>query len=260
MSCQSGSCATEDILSCKIKSFKEFRNYIKRQLGAPVLCVEIADSQLDDIICDTIGDFYRYLSGEATFRDYEVFELKKGQTEYDFKGKRIAAIVDFNQRNNLLNANNLFTIERQMYGANHPLTGFQFNHSREYGFGLSSMETVMMHFKEFQNMFGTEYQVNYNEMDKKLRIYPTPKSDLWGVLEVFRYENWEKFFQHPIFKKLAVARAKKLWALHLKKYSMTLPGGGTMNGSEIYSDGMAEEEKAWEMLISESAPPMFFVG
>jgi hypothetical protein len=41
---------------------------------------------------------------------------------------------------------------------------------------------------------------------------------------------------------------------------LTLPGGGTINGSEIYSDGVTDEEKAFEDIKKEAAPAMFFVG
>ena len=77
---------------------------------------------------------------------------------------------------------------------------------------------------------------------------------------IFVYFCARLFFNHILFRRLVVARAKKLWGLHLKKYALTLPGGGSINGSEIYSDGVAEEEKAFEAVQKEAAPAMFCVG
>jgi hypothetical protein len=46
----------------------------------------------------------------------------------------------------------------------------------------------------------------------------------------------------------------------LKKYSVTLPDGMGITGSEMYSEGMAEEEKILEDIRLMSAPVDFFIG
>jgi len=51
------------------KSRDEFKDYILRRLGAPVINVEIADIQLDDIIDDTVELFNEY-HADGSFRTY----------------------------------------------------------------------------------------------------------------------------------------------------------------------------------------------
>ena len=52
----------------------------------------------------------------------------------------------------------------------------------------------------------------------------------------------------------------KMWGRILKKYNVTLPGGATINGADIYNDGVAEEEKVMERIYSEGEHPSFFIG
>ena len=58
----------------KIDTVPLFRDYIKRQLGHPVLCVELADEQITELIRDTIDIFQRYMYSEGTYKDYMIIE------------------------------------------------------------------------------------------------------------------------------------------------------------------------------------------
>ena len=236
------------------------RDYIKRQLGSPVVCVEIANEQLDDIIGDGVKDMQRYLIGEGSYKDYMKFTLTSGVSAY-YISDDLEAVVDFDTIQGFNGVNQLFTIEHNilyndLVGGNLLGTG----PTADAGGLLSNWNTQMMYLEEIRNEFSIMYSVQYNALSKMLLVVPTPKENAVGLLQVFRRETTEMFFNHILFRRLVVARAKKLWGLHLKKYALTLPGGGSINGSEIYSDGVAEEEKAFEAVQKEAAPAMFWVG
>jgi hypothetical protein len=80
------------------------------------------------------------------------------------------------------------------------------------------------------------------------------------LLRVYKKEYAKNLYNHPLVKKLCVARGMQEWGQNLDKYSMSLPGGGTINGSAIIARGEALEEKVMENLKLETEPPVFIVG
>lgn len=245
---------------CDIVNLLGMRDYIKRQLGSPVICVEIANEQLDDIICDGIKDMHRYLIGEASYKTYMSFSLSANVSAYSIS-EDLESVVDFDTTQGFNGVNQLFTVEHNILY--NDLVGGQLlgtGSGSNQGGILGNWNTQMMYLEEIRNEFSVKYSVQYNSLSKQMFVVPTPKENLTGLLEVFKREDSTLIYNHILFRRLVVARAKKLWGTHLKKYSLTLPGGGTINGSEIYSDGVAEEEKAFEAVQKEAAPAMFFVG
>ena len=55
-------CRLQDrfMMEHQIQNLVQLKAYIKGQLGAPVICVEISDGQLEDIIRDTVQYIWRY--------------------------------------------------------------------------------------------------------------------------------------------------------------------------------------------------------
>lgn len=248
-----------------ISDVQGMRDYIKRQLGSPVICVEIANEQLDDIIGDAVKDMHRYLIGEGSYRDWMAFTLTPGVSSYQISAD-IEAVVDFDTIAGFNGINQLFTIEHNILY--NDMVGGQLIGTGTGGGGggggiLANWNTQMMYLEEIRNEFSIMYNAQYNALTKTLIITPTPKAEdgvITGLLQVFKREDTAAMYNHILFRRLCVARAKKLWGLHLKKYSLTLPGGGTIAGDSIYSDGVADEEKAFEAIQKEATPAMFSVG
>jgi len=238
----------------------EARNYIKRKLGHPVICVEIADEQLNDIIYDTIQDADRYLYGEGNYRDYMAFTISANVAEYTLD-PCITDVIEFDFTSLLDGINVLHSPTHMLLyndwvtNGNYPGGGQSAGASSLVGYDLA-----MTYLKEIENQFKVSYQADYHEPSNVLKILPTPKESGTGLLKIWRKSDVNDMFDHTLVKKLMVARAMMQWGLHLKKYQVNMPGGGTTNGSEIYSDGLVMEEKAMEQLKSEGDYPQFFVG
>lgn len=254
-------CSNQDLCN-SIDSILETRNYIKRKLGHPVICVEIADEQLNDIICDTIQDADRYLYGEGTYRDYLAFPLTSGVSEYTLDAC-VSDVIAFDYTS-ILDGINVLHSPTHMLFYNDWVVNGNYPGGPGGGGSISSLvgyDIAMTGLKEVQNQLGTSYQADFHEPSRTLKLLPTPQEEnMVGLLKVWKKSDVKYMFDHPIVKKLMVARAMKQWGLHLKKYQVQMPGGGATNGDAIYQDGLVEEEKAWERLISEGEFPQFFVG
>ena len=247
-----------------ILTMTEFRAYIRRQLGSPVICVEIDDTQLDDIICDAIDLAKRYFYGEALYKDYLAFNVVAGTSAYNLSGvdgNEIEDVVDFSARSEG-SLNSLFSLSN--FAAADIFRGLGYGQGGSYSYGqglsLASYQSTLIYADEVHNRLGISFVADYSSNSKIMRLIPTPTENGKALISVYRKESNEKLFNHIVIKKLATAMSKKLWGLHLKKYVMQLPGGGTLNGDSIYSDGVTEEEHWLERLVSEAEPPMFFIG
>lgn len=241
------------------------RNYIKKKLGYPVICVEIADEQLDEIINDSIQDAQRYLYGEGLYRDWMILSLTAGTSAYELPCE-ISDVIDFEYQSYLDGINVLHSPSHMLLyndwvqQGNYP--GGPGNGGGHGGNApmLMGYDIAMTYYKEVINQFKKVYSVHYHDPSRTLRVVPTPTSDVTGMIRVWKRSDVQYMYDHPIVKKLMVARALMQWGLHLGKYTVTMPGGGTANGDLIYSRGEIQEEKALESLKSEGQYPQFWCG
>ncbi len=247
----------------RMNDYLKTRNYIKKRLGSPVICVEIDDSQLDIIIDDAIQDAARYLYGEGTKRDYLAFPITAGTSAYQMDCN-ITDTISFDYTSYLDGINVLFS-QTHMLLYNDWVTQGNYPGGPSQGGGgdpgaLVSYDIAMMYLQEVKNQFSIMYKADYHEPSRMLTLTPTPTTCGTGLLTVWKRSDVTDMMDHPIVKKLMVARSMMQWGLHLGKYQIQMPGGGTTNGDTIYSNGLVMEEKAWEQLISEGEYPQFFVG
>lgn len=245
-------------------NIQAFKDYILRKLGMPVINVELHDSQLTDVIFDSVQDFQRYAYSEGSYPDYLVFNLSAGVSTYDLSGSNIEDVYDIQLSVGPDGINTLFSPTNLLLGSDLAgmggIPGANATNNSTPGLAIAGFDIAMMYIKEIQAAFGKNYRVDYRPQTQKLMVVPTPTTSGTGLLSIYRNEDAIALYSNPLVKKLAVARAKIQWGSHLKKYNMTLPGGGTMTGQDIYNEGKADETEILDQIRGESEPPDFFIG
>jgi hypothetical protein len=83
------------MVNMNISSKEELKKYILVELGAPILKVELADIQMEQLIDSAIATFHRYNAGEGSIYEYGAFEAKAGKTLYNLRsiGDEVASII-----------------------------------------------------------------------------------------------------------------------------------------------------------------------
>lgn len=246
------------------ETLEEMRQYIYTRLGHPVVNVEVAPEQLDVIIYDTVQDFQRYNYGDGVDLEYTTLLVSAGVSEYYVGDSNIEAAYDIDISYGIDGINTLFSPTHMLLyndwvaNGNYPGgTGYMFGGG---GGVLSNYEISMEYLEQAKQMFGKHYEVKFNSAKKSLIVTPTPDSCAVATIGLYRKADMEQLYNHPLVKKLAVARARVQWGMSLAKYTITLPDGSTMNGMEIANRGFEEEEKWYEEIRAESEPIDFFVG
>lgn len=257
----------------KIKSMTEMKNFCLVALGFPVLNIEISDEQLEQCIDTTIQDFQRYSYSEGTFRDYFILATSAGVMDYplsstaEFKTGRILdnveGVWDFSVSFGMDGINMLFSPA-------HILLYNQYVEQGSYpggpgmgspgGLVLADYQTAMMYLGEINEMFGKMYSVAYLPGREVIRVTPTPTDCVIGVLILWRSEYAHNLYNHPLVKKLAVARAGIRWCRNLLKYNGQLPDGLSINVEGYLQDYKEDETKWFDRIYDESQPNDFIVA
>ena len=248
-------------------SLAEMRQYILTRLGHPVVNVEVAEQQLDIAIMDTIQDFNRYNYGDGVDLVNTTLCVSAGVSEYYVGDSGIEAAFDVNLSfaegdiNALFSPTHLLLYNEWVNNGNYP--GGPGNSLYSFGGGgglLTSYEIMGEYMAQANQMLAEQHTVKFNYSNQSLIVTPTPKRPMIATLKLYCRTDAERLYNHPLVKKIAVARAKVQWGLQLGKYTITLPDGSTMNGFEIMNRGYEEEEKWFEQMRAESEPIDFFVG
>ena len=261
---------------------QELKDYCLRRLGAPILEINVANEQIEDIIDMSLQYF-----NERHFDGVEKMFLKHKFTEADItrfqtsNSDTVAANGDtWQERNNYLEIpdhvigverifsfvastirGDLFGIEYQMFL--NDLYAFGSLDILNYYMTKSYLETLDMVLNT-----GSMLQIRYTKRQNRLYIDHDPKfldKDRWLVIECYRALNpteYSKIYNDSFLKKYVTAQIKMQWGQNLIKFNnIQLPGGASFNGEKLYEEGKIEISDIESRMQSEyELPPNFLIG
>jgi hypothetical protein len=251
------------------------KDYVLRNLGHPVINVELDDLQMDDFINTAIEEFLPYCD-DGHEKRFKVLQLECGKTSYQMTDD-VYSILGLYQSNYLDYSpapSDLFSINQYM--ANDMMIG---------GLGkmdILSLELVQEQISTLGVVFGQRIEFEYNEITKELYLHADPKSqtyfnDIGGnnlmvFMEFYKKLNYELFndneenplYGHYWIQQICVAYGRIQWAMNLMKYNgSTLPNGMTLNPEAQLQKGQDSVENLMRQLHEEnkfSDPVDFFIG
>ena len=279
-------------------SRSEFKQYCLRQLGAPVLEINVADEQCEDRIDDAIQYFQeRHFDGVVrTYLKYKITQadIDRGRasmatgkqsagitsetassdiagTDTDFTWYEnsnyiqvppsvigVEKIFRFGGSNSI--SNNMFSIKYQLF-----LNDIAFNLGYN---GLLSYAMTQTYLSDIDFLLTTEKQIRFNQRQDRLYLdidWSACVENEWIVLECFRLLNpndYTRVWNDSFLKKYTTALIKKQWGQNLLKFQgVKLPGGIEMNGRQIYDDAEKELEIIREQMSNTyELPPLDMIG
>jgi hypothetical protein len=276
-------------------SRSDFKNYCLRQLGAPVLEINVADEQIDDIIDDALQYFHeRHFDGVLrTYLKYQVtqddIDRGKGPGQSGVTGITTTTATstidgasmqfDWEENSNYLQvppsvigvekvfhfdgsqsmSSGMFSIKYQLFLNDIYFWGamemLTYNMTRTYLADLEFALTTQKQFRFNQRMDRLYLDVSWGEL--------TPGDYL--VIDCFRTldpNDYVRVWNDSFLKKYTTALLKKQWGQNLIKFQgVKLPGGVELNGREIYEDGVKELETIREMMSNTyELPPLDMIG
>ena len=259
----------------------ELRDYCLRQLGFPVLEINVDDDQIEDAIDDAL-QYYRerhydgvermYLKHEFTAADETKFETSDTTTTingdvWEERNRYISIPPHvmgiskvFGLASNAIR-NNLFGIEYQIFLNDLYAVGSL--DMLNYYMVKQWMETIDMVLNN-----GSFVEFRFNQRQDRLYLdvgKDMLDEDVYVIIDCYRAldpDTFTQVYNDPFVKKYTTALIKRQWGQNLIKFNgIQLPGGVSMNGRELYTDAVNEIA---EMMAKSSStfelPPMDMIG
>lgn len=250
-----------------ITNLNEFIGYIKLKLGQPVQNVELDDSQIVQIIEDSVQTFWKYSMGDGAYQTVLSVNLSANVSAYQLPSG-IDSVVDMALSTSNGSINELFTVQNQtiypmlMQGNLVGGTGYGLSGPRSMGGAntLSEYNLSMIYLNQVKDFFQKRFTCQFSSNTNTLRVWPTPDYDCVAMLTVWQRELSEALYGNYHVKNLAVAQSFIQLGIHLGKYNIQLPGSGGLNYQMYIDRGTALEEKTLENIKLETWLPTIGVG
>jgi hypothetical protein len=269
-------------------------NYCKRQLGAPVLEINVADEQIDDLVDDALQYFHeRHFDGVVqTYLKYKITQedIDRGQGRGGTNPTGIVttttnasidgATVSFSYEENsnyiqvppaVIGINKIFrfdssTISNGMFSLKYQLflNDIYFFNSME----MLSYAMTKTYLSDIDFLLNTEKQIRFNQRQDRLYLdidWANVTKDEYIVLDCWRLldpNDFARVYNDSFLKRYLTALIKRQWGQNLIKFQgVKLPGGIELNGRQIYDDAERELDKIKEVMSNTyELPPLDMIG
>ena len=280
-------------------SRSELADYCKRQLGAPVLEINIADEQVEDIMDDAIQFFQeRHFDGVSqSFLKYKISQddIDRGLANMrGTSGDKTTGITTETATTEIVGVSTTFTFyENSNYlqvppeiigvtkifhydGAN-TITNNMFSVKYQlflndiYFWGATELLTYAMtktYLEDINFLLTTQKQIRFNQRMDRLYLdidWDGVTVGDYFVIDCFRALNpadYAQVYNDSFLKKYTVALMKRQWGQNLLKFQgVKLPGGVELNGRQIYDDAEKDLEIIREQMSNMyELPPLDMIG
>ena len=274
---------------------QELIDYCKRKLGAPVLEINVADEQIDDLVDDAIQLFQeRHFDGVyPTFYKYKITQndIDRGRSPGN---NSVVGLVTTTVTTNIVGTattfsytenSNYLQVPPNIIGVNkifqfdgtNTITNNMFSIKYQiflndvYHLGaveLLSYAMVKTYLEDLGFLLNTQKQIRFNKRQDRLYL------DIdWGSISVGTYviidcystldpNDYARIYNDSFLKPYLTSLIKRQWGQNLIKFQgVKLPGGIELNGRQIYDDGQKEIDVLMEKMSNTyELPPYDLIG
>ena len=240
-------------------SRQEFKDYVLRSLGRPVIEINVDDDQVEDRIDQALkyyGD-YHFDATERTYYKHQVTDADKVNKYITLPENIIGAVSIFSIGDPSVRSDDLFNIRYQIaLNDLYTLTSVS----------LVPYYMVMQHLATIQELLVGRQPIRFTRHRNRLMVdmdwatLNTGEYLLVEAYEVIDPEIYTDVWGDRWLALYAEQLIKRQWGTNLKKYDgMQMPGGITFNGQKIYDEADIKRMEE-EMIMNYSLPVMDMVG
>ena len=268
-------------------------DYAKRQLGFPVLEINVADEQFQDLLDDAIqvyqerhydGIVRMYLKYKITQEDIDRGEARGGEKNAGITTTTGTSTVGLTTSFNFEENQNYLQMPPSVIGVNQIFKlrsdtvydglfniKYQLFLNDLYQFGsidLLQYSMVQTYLEDITFLLNPDMKFRFNIRQDRLYIDTDFKTINVGdhfVIDCFRIldpNDFTQVYNDQFLKRYFTALCKKQWGQNLIKFQgVQLPGGIQLNGRQIYDDGVRELDEIRAKMSSDyEMPPLDMIG
>ena len=262
-----------------------FKEYCLRNLGKGVIDINVSDDQADDRIDEALQYFAQYhydgiekvyLKHEITQADVDRSKSNDTTTATDTIDSSITA--SFSEGKGFIPMPSAVVSVIRIFPFDNVATNnmfdirYQLRLNDLYDFSSTSVihyQMTMEHLDFLSHILVGEKPIRFNQHQNRLYIDMDYENDIdvgeFIIIECYRKidpASYTDIFDDIYLERYATALIKRQWGANLSKFNgVTMLGGVTMNGGEIYSQAQEEIEKLEEQIqLSFETPIDYMVG
>ena len=268
-------------------------DYAKRQLGYPVLEINVADEQFSDLLDDAVqvyqerhydGIMRMYLKYKITQDDVDRGRAKGGNTSLGISTTTTTSTVGLSTTFDLEENQNYIQMPPSVIGVNQIFKirsdtvydglfniRYQLFLNDLYAFGsidLLQYSMVQTYLEDITFLLNPDMRFRFNIRQDRLYIdgdFNVINAGDYFVIDCFRIldpNDFTRVYNDPFLKRYFTALCKKQWGQNLIKFQgVQLPGGIQLNGRQIYDDGVKELDEIRAKMSSDyEMPPLDMIG
>jgi len=268
-------------------------DYAKRQLGFPVLEINVADEQFQDLLDDAIqiyqerhydGIARMYLKYKITQDDIDRGQARGGDSTLGISTTTTTSTVGLSTTFDLEENNNYIQMPPSVIGVNQIFKvrsdtvydglfniRYQLFLNDLYAFGsidLLQYSMVQTKLEDITFLLNPDVRYRFNIRQDRLYIdadWSQINVNDFFVIDCFRIldpNDFTRVYNDQFLKRYFTALCKKQWGQNLIKFQgVQLPGGIQLNGRQIYDDGQRELDVIREQMSNTyELPPLDFIG
>ena len=252
------------------------KQYCLRNLGKPVIDINVDDDQVEDRIDEALQYFAQYhVDGvERMYLKYEVTQadVTRMTTDSSESITEDSVTTTWKQGNNFLvvpssviSVVNVFPLSDRA-NLNMFDVRYQLRLNDLYDFSSTSIvhyEMTMQHLDFLDHILVGEKPMRFNQLSNKLFLDMDWSNDIsvgeFLIFEVYRKVDpatYVDLFDDLYLKRYTTTLIKRQWGQNLSKFSGTaMLGGVTLNGPELFSTAIDEQQKLEEEIRSNYEEP-----
>jgi len=240
-------------------------DYCLRQLGDPVVEINVDEDQIEDRVDEAI-QYYREYHSDATVRTY----LKHLVDADDVTNEYIELSTDIIFVSKLFPLSSNFNSGRNFFDIKYQMMLNDMASLIHFAGDLAYYEQMQQYLSLLDMKLNGHPQVQWSRRQNRLYIFgdfadQDIKAGDYIIAEVYSVINPEthtSVYNDMWLKEYTTALIKRQWGQNLIKFEgMQLPGGVMLNGRQIYDDANAEIERLRESIRLEHELPVdWFVG
>jgi hypothetical protein len=273
---------------------QELIEYCLRKLGYPVLEINVAQEQIEDLVDDALQLFHeRHFDGVyQTYLKYQVTQddIDRGRVK-NINGVGIASTsvnesVGLTSSFNYYENGNYIPIPDHIFGVNKI---FKYNSNTVYSAGMFNFKYQLFlndmyawnsfellsysmsrtYLEDIDWLLNTHVPIRFNKRQNRLYLdidWNTIRKGTYLIIDCYRALDPVKYcevWNDSFIKQYLTSLVKRQWGLNLSaKYrGMKLPGGIEYNGRELYEDAQREIDTLMDKMSSTyELPPLDEIG
>ena len=220
---------------------QQFKDWVLRKLGAPVIDINVSDEQIDDRVDEAVDYWrdYHYNGSQLVYLKHQITQTDKDNGYITLPAQLLGISGIFNMQSSISTGGGIFNVQYQ----------FVLNNLEDItGYNITNYFMSMQHLEFLQEMLVGRPMIRYNKHVNKLHI--DSGQDSMGVGEYIIIEaydvidpaSYSDVWSDRWLQNYAAALIKEQWGSNLTKFTgMQLVGGVAFNGEQILSD--AKEER-----------------